>query len=97
MRPHPLGVAPGQVVVDGDDVHAAAGERVQIDGQRGDERLAFAGLHLRDLSVVQDDAAHELHVEVAHVQRALRRLAADGERFRQKVVEGSLEIALRRP
>jgi len=43
---------------------------------------------------VQHDAAHELHVEVAHVQRALRRFAADGERFRQQVVERLLQIGL---
>ena len=76
---HPLRVAPGQVVVDGDDVDALALERVQVGGQRGDERLAFAGLHLRDPAAVQDDAADQLHVEVPHVQRAAAGLADDGE------------------
>ena len=33
--PHPLAVAAGQVVVDGDDVHVVAGERVQVAGKRG--------------------------------------------------------------
>ena len=33
-RAHPLRVAAGQVVVDGDDVDALAGERVEHDGQR---------------------------------------------------------------
>ena len=28
---HPLGVAAGQVVVDGDDVNAAAGERIEVE------------------------------------------------------------------
>ena len=42
---------------------AAAGERVEIDRQGGDERFAFAGGHFRDLAVVQADAADELHVE----------------------------------
>ena len=46
--PHPFGVAAGEVVVDRDDVDALAGERVEIDGQGGDQRLAFAGLHLGD-------------------------------------------------
>ena len=32
--PHPLGVAAGEIIVDGDDVDAFAGERIQIDGQR---------------------------------------------------------------
>ena len=31
---HPLGVAAGEVVVDGDDMDAFAGERIQIDGAR---------------------------------------------------------------
>ena len=33
-RAHPLRVAPGEVVVDGDDVDAAAGQRVEDGGQR---------------------------------------------------------------
>ena len=51
---HPLGVAAGQVVVDGHDVDALALERVEIGRQRGDERFAFAGFHLGDLPGVQD-------------------------------------------
>ena len=47
---HPLGVALGQVVVDGDDVDALAGERVEIDRQGRDQRLAFAGVHFGDLA-----------------------------------------------
>ncbi len=49
---HPVGVALGQVVVDGDDVHALAGQRVQIGRQRRDQRLALAGAHFGDLAVV---------------------------------------------
>ena len=33
---HPFGVATGEIVVDGDDMHALAGERVEVDGERGD-------------------------------------------------------------
>ena len=84
---HPLGVAAGQVVVDRDDVHALALERVQVGGQRRDERLAFAGLHLGDGPVVQDDAADELHVVVPHLQDAAAGLAHDGKRFGQQVVQ----------
>ena len=40
MGPHPLHVAPGQVVVDRDQVDALAGERVQVERQRGHQRLA---------------------------------------------------------
>ena len=76
-----------QVVVDRDDVHAAAGDAVEVGGQGRHERLAFAGLHLGDPAEVQRGAAHELHVEVALADRALGRLAGDGERLDQEVVE----------
>ena len=89
---HPLGVAAGQVVVDRDDVDALAFERVEIGGQRGDERLAFAGLHLGDLALVEHGAADELHVEVPHVEHAAAGLADDREGLGQQVVE---RLALR--
>ena len=85
--PHPLGVAAGQVVVHGDDVDAAPGERVQDAGQRRDEGLALAGLHLGDLAVVEHLAADELDVEVAHAERAHAGLAHQRERLGQQVVE----------
>ena len=47
-RPHPVGVALGEVVVHRGEVGALAFERGEIQRQRGGERLAFAGLHLDD-------------------------------------------------
>jgi hypothetical protein len=79
---HPLGVALGEVVVHRDDLHAVAGQRVQVRRQRGHQRLALAGAHLRDLAVVQHHAAHQLHVEMAHAQRALAGFAHHRERLR---------------
>ena len=63
-RAHPFGVAAGQVVVDGHDVHALAArrgvgllgvgrvhrQRVQHDREGRRQRLALAGLHLGDLA-----------------------------------------------
>ena len=66
---------------------AAARERVQVERLRRDERLALAGLHLGDVALVEDDAAHQLHVEEAHVHRALERLAHRGERLEEDLVE----------
>ena len=66
-RAHPLGVSFRQVVVDGHDVDALAGERVQEDRERRDEGLAFAGRHFGDLALVEDDAADELDVVMDHV------------------------------
>ena len=85
--PHPLGVAAGQVVVDGDDVDALAGQRVEIDGERGDQGLAFAGLHLGDGALVQHHAADQLDVEMALAERALGRLAHGGEGGGEQAVE----------
>ena len=69
---HPLRVAAGEVVVDRDEVGTAAGERVEIERQRRDERLAFTRRHLGDLALVEDHAADELHVVRAPCPRAGR-------------------------
>ena len=78
-RAHPLRVAPGKVVVHRDDVHAAAGERVQVGRKGGDERLALAGPHLGDMALVERDATDELDVEVTHLEGTPSRLAHDRE------------------
>ena len=77
-RAHPLGVAAGEVVVDGDDVDALAGERVEHDGERAGQRLALAGLHLGDRAGVEDHAADHLDVEVAHAHACGARPRAPG-------------------
>ncbi len=79
--PHPFGVAASEVIVYGDDVDAAASERIQVSGKRGHQRLAFAGFHLGDLAVVQDYPADQLHVEMAHGDSAAARFAGQRERW----------------
>ena len=64
-----------------------AGERVEIDRERCDQRLAFAGLHLGDVALMQHHAADQLHVEMALAERALGGLAHGGEGRHQDVVE----------
>src|ERR1700674_1093898 len=86
--PHPVGVAAGEIVVDGDDVDALAGQGIEVDRQGRHQGLAFAGLHLGDAAAMQDDAAHQLHVEGAHVEGAPGGLAGHGEGRDQKIVEG---------
>ena len=93
---HPLGIAPGEIIVDGDEVGAAPSERVQIQGQCRNERLAFARRHLGNFALVKNDAADELHVVRHHVpfqrvpghddlgaQQAARSLAHRRERLGQ--------------
>ena len=65
---HHLGLVLGQVVVDGDDVDAVAGERVEVRRQHGDQGLALTGLHLGDVAHVQRGAAHDLDVEGAQAR-----------------------------
>ena len=69
-------------------MYAVAGKGVEIGGQGGDQGLAFAGLHFRDHAAVENDAAHELDVEMALAQGALGGFADGGEGFHQKIVEG---------
>src|SRR5581483_1834459 len=84
---HPRRVAAGEVIIDRHDMDALAGERVQIDRERRHQRLAFAGLHLGDVALVQHHAADQLHVEMALAEGALGRLAHRGEGRNQDVVE----------
>ncbi len=87
-RSHPLGIALGQVVVHGDDVHAAPGERVQVRGQRRHQGLAFAGGHLGDGPAMEHHPPDELHVEVPHPQHPASRLPAHREDLGEQVIEG---------
>ena len=85
-RAHPVGVAAGQVVVDRDHVHAAPGERVEVDRGHAGEGLALAGLHLGDLAAVEDHRADQLHVEEAHAEHPPARLADDREGLGARIV-----------
>src|SRR5690606_21706225 len=71
-RSVPGRVAGGEVVVDGDDVHALAGDAVEVAGQAGDQGLASTGLHLGDAALVQDDGAQDLDVVGAHAEGGRR-------------------------
>ena len=83
----PVGVALGEVVVDGDDVDALALQGVEVRRQGGDQGLALAGLHLGDAAVVDRRAADELDVVVPLLDRPLGRLADQGERLDEQAVE----------
>ena len=91
---HPFAVACGQIVVHRHDMHAFAGQRVEIGGQGGDQGLAFAGLHFRNVAVMQHHAAHQLNVEMPLAERALGRFAHHREGFRQEIFQ---RLARRQP
>ena len=52
-------------------MRAPTGKRIQVERQRGNERLAFTRRHFRDAPKVQLDPADELHVVRHHVPRHL--------------------------
>ena len=84
---HPLRVALGKIVVDGDDVHPPARQAVEVGGQGGHQGFAFARLHLGDAALMEDDAADELNPIGAHSQHPVRRLAAGGEGLWENIVQ----------
>ena len=83
----PAGVSTGQVIVDGDQVGALAFQRVEVERQHGDQRFALTGFHLGDLSLVQDDAADELHVEGPQADGAAGGFANHGKGLDQHVLD----------
>ena len=64
-----------------------SGERVEDDRKRRDQRFSLAGLHLRDLALVERHAAHQLDVEMAQADRAAGDLANEREHLREQIVE----------
>ena len=66
---------------------ARAGETIQVERQRGDERLALTGLHLRDVALVKDDAAHHLDVEHPLLRLAQACLARGCVGLEEQLVE----------
>ncbi len=90
---HPHRVAAGKIFVDGDDVHALTGERIQVCRRDPRKRLSFSGHHLGDRAAVQHESAEQLDVERALVERALRRLAHEREGLHSHFVQYFRELA----
>ena len=86
QRSHPFHVALGQVVVDRDDMHRT-GHRIQERRERRHQCLAFPGDHLGDHPLMQDVAAHHLHVVVAHLEIAFARFTHGGESIGNEILQ----------
>ncbi|GBD37333.1 hypothetical protein HRbin36_02464 [bacterium HR36] len=78
---HPFAIPAGQVIVDRNDMDPLAGQRVEHRRQCGNQRLAFARGHFRDLALVQHNAAEDLHIEVSHILVSPRGLTNRREHF----------------
>ena len=84
---HPPRVAAGEIVIDRHHMHAFGGQRIEIDRQGRHQRLAFAGLHLRDAALMEDHAADQLDIEMALSEGTFGGLADGGKGGRQEVLE----------
>ena len=84
---HPLRVALGKVVIDGDHVHAFAFEGIEVGGQHTGEGLAFTGAHFGDVAKVECSTTHDLHGVVFLVQYSPRGFTRHGEGFQQNIVK----------
>ncbi len=84
---HPLTVSLGEVVVDGDNMDALSGQRIQVNRQGSNQCLTFTGLHLSDTALMQDDTADDLYTVMTHTEYAPCCFTAGGKCLRQKLVE----------
>ena len=62
-------------------------EGIQVNGEGGDKRFSLAGFHFRNFTLMENDTADHLDVEVAHPQRPFGGLANDSEGFWEKLIE----------
>ena len=86
MRTHPGRVAPGQVVVERQDVNSLSGQGVKIGGKDGRQGLALPCRKLGDLSAGHGKSGDELGVERVEAQNATGRLPDEGECLDEPVV-----------
>ena len=86
-RAHPVWVAPSQIIVYGDQVHSTPGEGIQKKRKGGHEGFTFTCAHLGDAPVVQDDATHELDIEMPLVYGSPCGFAHGCESFGQDIVQ----------
>jgi len=89
--PHPLRVSTGEVVVDGDNVHPLLLQAVEVGRRYAGKGLSLTGLHLQDLTPVQDRSSHDLHIVMPLAKDPARSLACQGEGLgKQRIQGGSL-------
>ena len=84
-RPHPTGVTPRQIVVNGHYVDAFAFPRQPGDGGYRSQRFALARLHFRDPAIGQRECARQLHVMHFQVENPLGGDGGSGDRCNQTV------------
>ena len=82
-----LGVAASQIVVDRDNVDALSFQRVQIHRTGRHQRFPFTSFHFGDAPLVEHVTTHDLHIEMAQPQDAVRSLAHNSEGLCHDIVQ----------
>ena len=54
---HPFGIAAGEIIIDGDDVDAFAGQGIEVYRQGRDQGFSFPGFHFGDFALMEDNSA----------------------------------------
>ena len=68
-------------------MHPFSRQGVEVSGEGGHQGLAFAGFHLGDAALVQDNAAHHLHPVGPQADDTPGGLPAGGERLGQDAIQ----------
>ena len=82
---HPVGVPLHEVFVHRHHMHALAGQRIQIGGQRGGQGFTFTGFLLGYIALMQENRGHQLRVKGAQTQGPACAFTAVCKGFRQQV------------
>ena len=61
---HPASITACQIIIHSDHMNAFACQRVQENRQGGNKCFTFPCLHLCDLSIMQNNAAHKLNIKM---------------------------------
>ena len=79
--PHPFRVTLGQVIVDGDHMHALAFQGIQVGRQHTGQGFSFTGAHFGNTTEVECCTTHDLHKVVFLTQHSVRGFAGYCEGF----------------
>ena len=88
---HPLRIAARQVVIDRHYVNPTTGKCIQRHRQGRHQSFTLSGPHLGDAALVENNAAHQLNVEMTHSGGTLARLADQTKDLFELGIEDALD------
>ena len=91
---HPVGVPFHEVFVHRDHMHALAGQRIEVSGQRRGQGFTLAGFLLGYIALMQENRRHQLRVKGAQTQGPACAFTAVRKSFRQQIIKA---FAINRP